>query len=124
RLAELGPKTPLEPLHSVPSPLALRRSILTASAPGFDSGLSPTPASTDATPVVITSQGNATSTSSMRPPNQGPGPILTAPTYAGDPYGHHEISEPDFSATRPCSGCSPVIQITATGWLDLSTGVT
>ena len=124
KLAESGPKKPLKPLGSLPSPLAPRGSILTAPAPGFDPGLSPThPASTDAAPVVTTSQGNATSASSMGPTNQGLRPLLPTPAHVGDPYGHQEISEPDFSATRPCSGCSPVVLITATGWLDLSAGV-
>jgi hypothetical protein len=54
----------------------------------------------------------------MQSTNQDRQPIPPAPTQIGDPNGHHEITEPDFSATRPCRGCSPVIEITATGWLD------
>lgn len=38
----------------------------------------------------------------------------TAPT--GNPDGHHEIPEPNFSVTKPCRGCSPVIEISATGF--------
>ncbi|KAA8619324.1 hypothetical protein TUN199_01851 [Pyrenophora tritici-repentis] len=119
-----GLKKSLERLRFISLPLAPRGSVLVAPAPGFDPGLSPThPASTDAAPVAITSQGNATSTSSMSPTHHGLRPILPLPTQVGDPYGHHEISEPDFTATRPCSGCSPVILITAAGWLDQSTRV-
>lgn len=45
-------------------------------------------------------------------------PIPPAATQIGDPNGHHEITEPNFTATKPCRGCSPVIEITASGWLD------
>ncbi|CAE7026147.1 hypothetical protein PTTW11_04025 [Pyrenophora teres f. teres] len=122
----LSLKKLLERLGFISLPLASRGSIFVAPAPGFDldPGLSPThSASTDAAPVAITSQGNATSTSSMSPANHGLRPILPIPTRVGDPYGHHEISEPDFTATRPCSGCSTIVLITATGWLDQSTRV-
>lgn len=43
-------------------------------------------------------------------------PIPAETTAPGDPDGHHEIPEPNFTATAPCRGCSPVIEITATGW--------
>ncbi|KAG9185472.1 hypothetical protein G6011_08016 [Alternaria panax] len=49
---------------------------------------------------------------------QGPRPIPPAVTVIGDPNGHHEVPEPNFSSTRPCRGCSPVFEIPATGWLD------
>lgn len=53
---------------------------------------------------------------------QGLRPIPPAVTEIGDPNGHHEIPEPNFSSTRPCRGCSPVFEIPATGWLDTPVG--
>jgi hypothetical protein len=53
---------------------------------------------------------------------QGLRPIPPAVTEVGDPNGHHEIPEPNFSSTRPCRGCSPVYEIPATGWLDTPVG--
>jgi hypothetical protein len=44
-----------------------------------------------------------------------PAPTTIVP---GNPDGHHEISEPNFSITAPCKGCSPVVEISATGWDD------
>jgi hypothetical protein len=58
----------------------------------------------------------------MQSTDEGLKPIPPAATQIGDPNGHHEITEPNFSATRPCRGCSPVIEITATGWLDTPAG--
>jgi hypothetical protein len=54
----------------------------------------------------------------MQSTDQGLKPIPPAATQVGDPDGHHEITEPNFTATKPCRGCSPVIEITATGWLE------
>jgi hypothetical protein len=54
----------------------------------------------------------------MTSTDQGLKPIPPAETQVGDPNGHHEITEPNFSATKVCPGCSPIIEITATGWLD------
>jgi hypothetical protein len=54
----------------------------------------------------------------MTSTDQGLHPIPPAATQSGDPNGHHEITEPNFSATKPCPACSPVIEVTATGWLD------
>ena len=54
----------------------------------------------------------------MTSTDQGLRPIPPAETQVGDPNGHHEITEPNFSATKPCRGCSPIIEMTATGWLD------
>jgi hypothetical protein len=54
----------------------------------------------------------------MQSTDQGLRPIPPAATQVGDPNGHHEITEPNFSATRPCRGCSPVIEMTASGWQD------
>lgn len=76
------------------------------------------PAPTDATTISIAYQGNATASLPMLSTNQGLRPIPPAATQIGDPNGHHEITEPDFTATRPCRGCAPVIEITATGWVD------
>jgi hypothetical protein len=54
----------------------------------------------------------------MTSTDQGLRPIPPANTQIGDPNGHHEITEPSFSATKPCRGCTPVVEITATGWQD------
>jgi hypothetical protein len=54
----------------------------------------------------------------MTSTDQGLRPIPPAATQIGDPNGHHEITEPNFSVTKPCRGCTPVIEMTATGWLD------
>jgi hypothetical protein len=54
----------------------------------------------------------------MQSTDQGLHPIPPAATQPGDPNGHHEITEPDFSATKPCRGCSPIVEVTASGWLD------
>lgn len=54
----------------------------------------------------------------MTSTDQGLRPIPPAATQSGDPNGHHEITEPNFSATKPCRACSPVFEVTATGWLD------
>lgn len=54
----------------------------------------------------------------MTSTDQGLRPIPPAATQIGDPNGHHEITEPNFSATKPCRACSPVFEVTATGWLD------
>lgn len=61
-----------------------------------------------------------TGTTVMQSTDQGLRPIPPAATQSGDPNGHHEITEPNFSATKPCRGCSPVVEVTATGWLDSS----
>lgn len=45
-------------------------------------------------------------------------PIPPETTAPGNPDGHHEIPEPNFTATAPCRGCSPVVEISVTGWLD------
>jgi hypothetical protein len=85
------------------------------------SGLNPiasAPAAPDATRVPNPSVGNVTGTPVMQSTDQGLKPIPPAATQIGDPDGHHEITEPNFSATKSCRGCSPVVEITATGWLD------
>ncbi|KAF2850929.1 hypothetical protein T440DRAFT_478825 [Plenodomus tracheiphilus IPT5] len=62
--------------------------------------------------------GNVTDTSAMQSTTEGLKPIPPAETQDGDPNGHHEITEPNFTTTKLCRGCSPVIEITASGWLD------
>ena len=54
----------------------------------------------------------------MASTDEGLRPIPAPTTAPGDPNGHHEISEPNFTATAPCHGCSPVIEISATGFFD------
>ncbi|KAF2647836.1 hypothetical protein K491DRAFT_763462 [Lophiostoma macrostomum CBS 122681] len=53
--------------------------------------------------------------------DEGLHPIPPATTATGDPDGHHEISEPNFTVTVPCKGCSPVVEISATGFYDWPT---
>jgi len=73
---------------------------------------------------IITGTTNAsipsvmpTKASTDEPLRPVPGPT----TNPGDPNGHHEISEPNFTNTSPCKGCSPIVQIPATGWDDFWT---
>ncbi|KAF2790218.1 hypothetical protein K505DRAFT_419981 [Melanomma pulvis-pyrius CBS 109.77] len=73
------------------------------------------PAQTTSYPLGTESHGFGTSMAST---DEGLRPIPAPTTGLGDPNGHHEISEPNFSATAPCRGCSPVIEISATGWYD------
>jgi hypothetical protein len=49
---------------------------------------------------------------------EGLKPIPAPSTDPGDPDGHHEIPEPNFTATASCRGCSPALEIPATGWSD------
>jgi hypothetical protein len=84
-------------------------------------GLRPIPSAPpppNASWTIPTSGLGTTATSGMQSTDQGLRPIPPAATQSGDPNGHHEITEPNFSATKPCRGCTPVIEITATGWLD------
>lgn len=76
------------------------------------------PISTHVTPIIGSTPLNASGTTVMQSTDQGLKPIPPAATQPGDPNGHHEITEPNFTATKPCRGCQPVIEITATGWLD------
>lgn len=76
---------------------------------------------TNVTPTSIM-PGSATGTSLIQSTDQALKPIPPAETQVGDPNGHHEITEPNFTATKPCRGCSPVIEITATGWLENPAG--
>ncbi|KAF2190648.1 hypothetical protein K469DRAFT_733339 [Zopfia rhizophila CBS 207.26] len=43
-------------------------------------------------------------------------PVPPATTAPGNPNGHHEITEPNLTVTGPCRGCSPVIEISVTGF--------
>ncbi|KAJ4369163.1 hypothetical protein N0V83_006247 [Neocucurbitaria cava] len=89
-----------------------------ASQAAPDPGLVPSaPVTTDAT-IAISTSLNASGIPVMQSTDQGLRPIPPAATQIGDPNGHHEITEPNFTATKPCRGCQPVIEITATGWLD------
>lgn len=54
----------------------------------------------------------------MQSTNQNLRPIALIASQIGDLNGYHEITEPNLSATRQCRGCSPVVEITGTGWLD------
>jgi hypothetical protein len=76
------------------------------------------PAPPNASFINISSHLDTPGAPVMQSTDQGLRPIPPAATQVGDPNGHHEITEPNFSATRPCRGCSPIIEMTATGWLD------
>ncbi|KAJ4356292.1 uncharacterized protein N0V89_004323 [Didymosphaeria variabile] len=52
----------------------------------------------------------------MTSTQEGLRPVPAPSTNPGDPDGHHEIPEPNFTITLPCRGCSPIVEITATGW--------
>ncbi len=56
----------------------------------------------------------------MQSTDQGLRPIPPAATSVGDPNGHHEIPEPNFTVTATCRGCEPIILNSASGWLDNS----
>ncbi|KAF2829844.1 hypothetical protein CC86DRAFT_443940 [Ophiobolus disseminans] len=84
-------------------------------------GLGPIPSApivTDAPSLINSSRVTTIGTPQMTSTDQGLKPIPPAETRVGDPNGHHEITEPNFSVTKPCRACSPIIEITATGWLD------
>jgi hypothetical protein len=76
------------------------------------------PGTPNASLVTKSSRLDNPETSKMQSTDQGLRPIPPAATQVGDPNGHHEITEPNFSATKPCRGCSPVVEMSATGWLD------
>lgn len=102
---------PLLPIPSLSSPLA--PSLSSNSASSYSGTIT-----TDVTPIFSSLQGNVTKISVMQSTNLGLKPIPPAATQVGDPNGHHEITEPNFTATKSCRGCSPVIEITATGWAE------
>ncbi|KAL1606680.1 hypothetical protein SLS60_004087 [Paraconiothyrium brasiliense] len=52
----------------------------------------------------------------MTSTQEGLHPIPAPSTNPGDPDGHHEIPEPNYTITLPCRGCSPIVEISATGW--------
>ncbi|KAL6710810.1 hypothetical protein ACN47E_007867 [Coniothyrium glycines] len=89
-----------------------------SSSPGSDL---PVPVETNVTQISSTIS-NATKTPSIQSTDEGLKPIPPAATQVGDPNGHHEITEPNFTATKSCRGCSPVIELTATGWLENTAG--
>lgn len=52
----------------------------------------------------------------MTSTQEGLHPIPAPTTSPGDPDGHHEIPEPNFTSTLACRACSAVVEIPATGW--------
>lgn len=104
-------ETDFDPLPSETDPTELSSTILTEpptsiistdlplATPPSEPGLKPTPVGP---PMEFTEEPLK--------------PIPPATTAAGAPNGHHEISEPNLTATAPCRGCSPVIEISVTGW--------
>ncbi|KAF1851726.1 uncharacterized protein K460DRAFT_324885 [Cucurbitaria berberidis CBS 394.84] len=90
----------------------------TSKAPSRPGLIPSAPLPTDATLVISPSPVNASRTPVMHSTDEGLKPIPPAATQVGDPNGHHEITEPNFTATKICRGCQPVVEITATGWLD------
>ncbi|KAF1943130.1 hypothetical protein EJ02DRAFT_465220 [Clathrospora elynae] len=123
QLPKASQESPLPHSALIPSASAPPGSSPSTPLPTLDLGLiSSAPAVTDERPVVTTSQANATGTPVMQSTDQGLKPIPPAATQTGDPNGHHEITEPNFTATRSCRGCSPVIEVTASGWLDIPAG--
>lgn len=76
-------------------------------------GSAPVTSKEDAPSITVTSGSPVISST-----DQGLKPIPPAVTQPGDPNGHHEITEPNFTVTKSCPGCIPVIEITATGWVD------
>lgn len=75
-------------------------------------------ASPNASTFTDSSRLGTTGRPGMTSTDQGLRPIPPAVTSIGDPNGHHEITEPNFTATKPCRACSPIFEVTATGWLD------
>lgn len=53
--------------------------------------------------------------------NQNLRPIPLAATNIRNPNGRVEVSEPNFTLTKPCRSCSPIAEIPATGWVDSHT---
>ncbi|KAH7090591.1 hypothetical protein FB567DRAFT_558778 [Paraphoma chrysanthemicola] len=101
---------PTEPFSIPPIPTA-----------PFSSGPRPFPSvipSLDASVTVSLSRPGLSAPPGMTSTDEGLKPIPPAATQTGDPNGHHEITEPNFSSTKPCRGCSPAVEITATGWID------
>jgi hypothetical protein len=117
--ATLSPPTP-NPIPSAPAPPESLDIPLVPSTP-LTAGPRPipsAPAAPDASLTNKSSRMGTTGSTVMQSTDQGLRPIPPAATQSGDPNGHHEITEPNFSATKPCWGCSPVVEVTATGWLD------
>jgi hypothetical protein len=86
-----------------PPPTTLASSLPPLASPPDEPVLKPTPSATPIGPPM----------DSTEEPLK---PIPPATTAAGSPNGHHEITEPNLTATAPCRGCSPVIEISVTGW--------
>ncbi|KAF1963057.1 hypothetical protein CC80DRAFT_542207 [Byssothecium circinans] len=110
-------------------PSSTRPPFLIPSGPPLNTNLppplstQPIPSITNPTPVnppIGTNPPNASFPllPSMTSTGEGLKPIPAPSTNPGDPDGHHEIPEPNFTATAPCRGCSPAVAIPATGWGD------
>ncbi|OAG07121.1 uncharacterized protein CC84DRAFT_1204709 [Paraphaeosphaeria sporulosa] len=99
---------PSAPVSSIPEPTTLS----TITFPTLT-----LPAPTNGTvPVGTTNVIPTFSPTGMTSTQEGLHPIPAPSTNPGDPDGHHEVPEPNFTITVPCRGCSPVVEITATGW--------
>lgn len=121
--SSLSAQVPNESRSSLPldfSPSSSSPTIVTTSS-NTQSHTSLSPTGSNARPQSTT-LGTTTETAVMQSTEQGLKPVPPAATQVGDPNGHHEITEPNFSATKACRGCSPVIEISATGWLQNSAG--
>ncbi|KAH7398855.1 hypothetical protein DE146DRAFT_509949 [Phaeosphaeria sp. MPI-PUGE-AT-0046c] len=106
-------------IPSAPVPTQTNSFPLIPSAPTV--GFPPIPSASPPPNASISTDSTrlgTTGTLVMTSTDQGLRPIPPAATQIGDPNGHHEITEPNFSATKPCRACSPVFEVTATGWLD------
>ncbi|KAF1917049.1 hypothetical protein BDU57DRAFT_498292 [Ampelomyces quisqualis] len=114
------PQTIPTPIASASSPVKQSPLPPIPSAP-VTTGPKPTPLgsfTSNASFVSDTSRLGTTGTLGMTSTDQGLRSIPPAATQVGDPDGHHEITEPNFSATKPCRTCSPIFEVTVTGWLD------
>ncbi|KAF2017156.1 hypothetical protein BU24DRAFT_448894 [Aaosphaeria arxii CBS 175.79] len=96
---------PSDPIPSQPVPTFLS----SGSLPGLIPTAAPSPSGTH---VVTTTSASMVSTDNWVRP------IPPAETTPGNPNGHHEVSAPNFSKTASCKGCSPLIEVPATGWFD------
>ncbi|KAF2741002.1 hypothetical protein EJ04DRAFT_547978 [Polyplosphaeria fusca] len=103
---------PSQPVNPAPAPSGL--------IPSAPTPMKPTPIISSEVPVLPTSGTNGLVPPprvSMASTEEGlrPWPTTTA---VGNPDGHHEITEPNLTATASCRGCSPVIEISVSGIFD------
>ncbi|KAL5116245.1 hypothetical protein ACEQ8H_005910 [Pleosporales sp. CAS-2024a] len=111
-----SPSTLFSNPSAPPPPLSLIPSAPLTAGPGL---IPSAPAAPNATPTSNSSRMDTTRSPVMISTDQGLHPIPPAATKPGDPNGHHEITEPNFSATKSCPACSPVFEATATGCMDI-----